>query len=395
VGREVGSPELDASTWYGSERPHVKITEVEPIVLRVGEVDTGRADGTQDAFLVRIHTDEGIVGLGEADTSPYVARTIVEMPSSHAIARGLRELLVGRDPLEIGALWQELFHGSDHYGRGGAALHTISAIDIALWDIAGKAAGRPISSLLGGARVARLPVYASEVMPETPDEVRAIARRAVDDGYTALKLGWGPLGRDLDRDEELVRAARGEIGPIRSLMLDGGRIYTVKRALELVRRLSDVGLYWFEEPLEPDDYDGYRRLSDAAPVRIAAGEADSCIGPYRTLVERAHVDVLQPDVARCGGFTVAREIADLARRRSVEVVPHCFSTGVLVAASLHFAAALDRPTFSEFSVADSPLVNGLLTEPFRLDDDGRLAIPTGPGLGVELNGDVVDKMRVG
>jgi L-rhamnonate dehydratase len=371
----------------------VKITAVEPIVLRVGEVDTRRADGTQDAFLVRIHTDEGIVGIGEADTSPYVARTIVEMPSSHAIARGLAELLLGRDPLEIGSLWQLLFHGSDHYGRGGAALHTISAIDMALWDIAGKDAGRPVSSLLGGTRAERMRVYASQVMPETPDEVREIARRAVANGYTALKLGWGPLGADLDRDEELVRAARAELGRNRSLMLDGGRAYSVKTALELLRRLSDAGLYWLEEPLDPHDYDGYRRLAGAAPVRIAAGEADSCIAPFRRLVDEAHVDVLQPDVARCGGFTVAREIADLARRRSVDVVPHCFSTGVLVAASLQFAASLDRPTFSEFSVADSPLVNGLLTEPFRLED-GLLAVPAKPGLGVELDEAVVDKMRV-
>src|ERR671935_2527514 len=205
----------------------MKITSVEPIVLRLAEIDTRRADGTQDAFIVRVHTDEGLVGVGEADTSPYVARTIVEMPSSHAVARGLAELLVGENPLEIDRLWRVMWYGSYHYGRAGAALHTISAIDIALWDIAGKAAGRPVASLLGGARVERLPVYASEVMPETADEVRAIARRAVEDGYTALKLGWGPLGRDLDLDEELVRAARDELGPERSLMIDGGRAYTV------------------------------------------------------------------------------------------------------------------------------------------------------------------------
>jgi L-alanine-DL-glutamate epimerase-like enolase superfamily enzyme len=371
----------------------VRITRVEPIVLRAGAVDTGRADGTQDAFLVRVHTDEGLVGIGEADTSPYVARTMIEMPSSHSIARGLGELLVGENPLEIDRLWQLLFHGSDHYGRGGAALHTISAIDIALWDLAGKAAGRPVCELLGGARADELPVYASEVMPETPDEARAIAQRAVDDGYGALKLGWGPLGGDLAHDEALVRAARDVLGPERALMLDGGRAYTVKRALELLRRVEDVGLYWLEEPLDPHDYDGYRRLADAAPVRIAAGEADSGADAFRTLVERAHVDVLQPDVARCGGFTVCREIAALARRRSVEVVPHCFSTGVLVAASLHFAAVLDRPTYSEYSVADSPLVSGLLTEPYRLRA-GKLEGPRGPGLGVELDEDAVERMRV-
>lgn len=371
----------------------MRITQIEPIVLRIREVDVGRADGTQDAFLVQVHTDEGLVGIGEADTSPYVARTIVEMPSSHSIARGLAELLVGQDPLEIDRLWQLMFHGSDHYGRGGAALHTISAIDMALWDLAGKVAGQPICELLGGARVASLPVYASEVMPETADEVRAIAQRAVDDGYGALKLGWGPLGRDLDHDEELVRAAREVLGPERSLMLDGGRAYTVERATELLRRLEDVDLYWLEEPFEPDDYESYGRLAAVAGVRIAAGEADATIGPFRTLVEQGQVDVLQPDIARCGGFTVGRQIAELARDRSVEVVPHCFSTGVLVAASLHFAVTLDRPTYSELSVADSPLVNGLLTQPFRLED-GKLAVPTSPGLGVELKEDSVESLQV-
>src|ERR1051325_5970543 len=121
----------------------MKITDVEPIVLRLDRVDATRADGTQDAFLVRVHTDEGVVGIGEADTSPYVARTIVEMPASHAVARGMRELIVGRDPRQIDRLWQLMFHGSDHYGRGGAALHVISAIDMALWDIAGKLADQP------------------------------------------------------------------------------------------------------------------------------------------------------------------------------------------------------------------------------------------------------------
>jgi len=371
----------------------VKITDVEPIVLRRDRVDTGRADGTQDAFLVRIHTDEGISGIGEADTSPYLARTIIEMPSSHSIARGLREVLVGESPLEIDRLWQAMFMATYHYGRAGAALHVMSAIDMALWDVAGKASGRPICELLGGASGLDVRVYASEVMPETAEEVRRIAERAVSDGYTALKLGWGPLGRDLDHDETLARAARDVIGPDRDLMLDGGMAYTVKRAGELVRRLEDAGLYWLEEPLAADDYDGYRRLSDSVSVRIAAGEADAGIKPYRALVERGHLDVLQPDIARCGGFTVARQIAALQRETGVEVVPHCFSTGVLVAASLHFVATLDRPTYSEFSVADSPLVNGILAEPFRLRD-GKLAVPDRPGLGVELDWDAVERLRI-
>ena len=233
----------------------MRITDVEPIVLRLPQVDATRADGTQDAFLVRIHTDEGVVGVGEADTAPLLARTIVEMPSSHSLARGLREVLVGEDPLQADRLWLRMFHASDHYGRRGAALHVMSAIDIALWDIAGKVAGRPVCELLGGLRLDAIPVYASEVMPDTPDDVRRIAGRAVEAGYTALKLGWGPLGRDLAFDEILVRAARETLGPDRALMLDGGRAYTVKRALELLRRVEEHRLYWFEEALQPDDLD--------------------------------------------------------------------------------------------------------------------------------------------
>jgi L-rhamnonate dehydratase len=371
----------------------LKIIDVEPIVLRLPEVDESRADGTQDAFLVRLHTDEGIVGVGEADTSPYLARTMVEMPSSHAVARGLRELLVGQDPLDVETLWRLMFKGTYHYGRGGLALHVMSAIDMAAWDIAGKAAGKPVSELLGGARVISVRVYASEVMPETPGEVRRIAERAAAAGYSALKLGWGPLGRDLGNDVALATAAREGLGPDRDLMLDGGMAYTVESASKLVERLDGAGLYWLEEPLAADDYDGYRRLTDALSLRVAAGEADSGLEPFRALVERGHVDVLQPDLARCGGFTVARRIAALAAEHDVEVVPHCFSTGVLVAASLHFVATLHRPTYSEYSVADSPLVGQLLTEPFVLRD-GELDVPTDPGLGVELDEDMITSLRV-
>jgi L-rhamnonate dehydratase len=372
----------------------MKITDVEPIVLRLQHVDATRADGTQDAFLVRVHTDENIQGVGEADTAPDVAKTIVEMPASHSIARGLRELLVGEDPLQIDRLWQLMFHASDHYGRRGAALHVISAIDLALWDIAGKAYGQPVSVLMGGRRRERVPVYASEVMPDTADEVRQIAGRSIDAGYRALKLGWGPLGRDITYDAELVNAARSELGPERALMLDGGRAYTVKRALELLRRVEEHDLYWLEEALQPDDLDGYARLSAGSAVRIAAGEADETLPPFRALVESGHVDVLQPDLARCGGFTVARQIALLERTSGVEIVPHCFSTGILVAASLHFVATLDRATWSEYSVAHSPLVNGILTEPFRLED-GCLTVPAGPGLGVELDAAAIAHHRLG
>ncbi|MGL6278389.1 MAG: mandelate racemase/muconate lactonizing enzyme family protein [Gaiella sp.] len=370
----------------------MKITRVEPIVLRLPQIDVARADGTQDAFLVRIHTDEGLTGIGEADTSPYVARTIIEMPSSHAVARGMGELLVGESTDDVDRLWQRLFHGSDHYGRSGAAMQVISALDMALWDLAGKVAGASVAELLGGRRVDRVAVYASELMPETTAEVRAIAELAVGRGYGALKLGWGPLGRDRAHDVALIEAARAAVGPDRELMIDGGRAYTVQSAADLLREVEEARLLWFEEALQPDDLAGYARLAPLVGVPLAAGEADAGIRPFRALAG-AGVSVLQPDLGRCGGFTVARQIADLARETGVEVVPHCFSSGVLVAASLQLASSLDRPLYTELSVADSPIAGGLVAEPYRLED-GCVAVPTGPGLGIELDEELVAALRV-
>lgn len=371
----------------------MRITEIEPIVLRLPEVDASRADGTQDAFLVRVHTDEGITGVGETDSSPYLARTAIEMPSSHSIARGVAELLIGEDPLQIDRLWRRVYDGTAYYGRGGLAMHVLSGIDIALWDIAGKAFGQPISELLGGRRVDRVRVYASAVMPYEPEDVSALGEGAVAAGYGAFKLGWGPLGRDLGLDVELIAAAREAIGPDRDLMIDGGQAYTVRSALRLLERVKEARLYWFEEPLAPDDLDGYRRLSNRAPTPIAAGEADAGIAAFEALARRAKLDVLQPDISRCGGFTVARQIRDLVKPHGPMVVPHCFSTGVLVAASLHVAAALDRPTYSEYSIANSPFVNQLLAQPMQLVDE-HLAVPDGPGLGIELDEDLLERLRV-
>jgi L-alanine-DL-glutamate epimerase-like enolase superfamily enzyme len=371
----------------------MKIVRVEPIVLRLPEVDTSRADGTQDAFLVRVHTDEGLVGIGEADSSPYLVRTAIEMPSSHAVARGVGEVLVGEDPLQVDRLWQLLYRATSYYGRSGLALHVISAIDIALWDLAGRAAGQPVCELLGGRRVDAVPVYASEVMPDTPKEARELAERAAAAGYRGFKLGWGPLGGGLARDVALIEAARAGIGPDRDLMIDGGQAYSVKSALRLLESLGHADLYWFEEPLAPEDHAGYRRLADRTVTRIAAGEADAGTAAFEALVRDGGVDVLQPDLSRCGGFTVGRSIRELVRGAGTLVVPHCFSTGVLVAASLHFAASLDEPTYSEYSVASSPFVNEILTRPFSLED-GALRVPTAPGLGVELNDELVERMRV-
>lgn len=370
----------------------MKITAVEPMILRAGEVDPTRPDGTQDSFLVRVETDEGLVGIGEGDTSPYLARTIVDMPASHSVAQGLREILIGKDPLAIQRRWDDMFDGSYHYGRDGAALHAMSAIDMALWDLAGKAAGRPVSELLGGRRCGEVMVYASAIMPDSVEEAAAIARAAVESGFLRLKLGWGPLGRDVGFDVRLATAAREVLGPDRRLMLDGGMAYSVATARELCRRCVDLGLLWLEEPFNADDLTSYRRLAGTVDVPIACGEAHSTLRPFHALINEAMVDVLQPDLGRCGGFTVARDIVALASLSNVEVVPHSFSSDVLLAASLQFTSTLPGVRLIEFPVTESSATS-LLTDPLR-PVGGMLAVPTGPGLGIDLDEDELARRRV-
>jgi L-alanine-DL-glutamate epimerase-like enolase superfamily enzyme len=371
----------------------VRITRVQPIVLRLPEIEL-RADGTQDAFLVRIETDEGLYGIGEGDTAPVAARAIVEMPASHSIAQGLGDLLIGRDPLDIEPIWHELYTKSSHYGHRGVALHAISAIDIALYDLAGKILGQPVHRLLGGAYRDRVPVYASALMPWSVDEVTRLVSGYREQGYRAVKLGWGPIGADPKQDVALVRAARAACGPDLDLMIDAGRVWTWKQALQMARRFEEFELSWLEEPLPVDDLDGYARLCEHAPLRIASAENETTIFAFREWIDRAGLDIVQPDLARCGGFTQARRIAALTWEKNRAMVPHAFSTGILVAASLHMTAAMPHGTLTEFSVADGPLVRDLLQNPFRLETDSTVRVPTGPGLGIELDEAVVERFRV-
>ena len=372
----------------------MKITDVEALVLQVGEIDTSRADGTQDAFIVRVHTDEGLIGVGEGDTSPYVAREIVTMPSSHSLARGLHEVLIGQDPLRVRPLWDEMFASSYHYGRDGAALHAMSAIDMALWDLLGKVSGLSVAQLLGGQASSEIEIYASEVMPQTPEEVTALAARVVEEGFGALKLGWGPLGRDVGRDVELTAAARAVLGPDRKLIIDGGMAYSLRSARTFCQLVEPYDLFWFEEPFEADDILSYERLTGSVAIRIACGEAHSNARPFRQLVE-AGVSILQPDLGRCGGMTIGRDIAAMVREFSASavVIPHCFSTDVLLAATLQFVSTLPGERLIEYPVTQSKRLGSLLTTPFA-PDNGFLRVPDGPGLGITLDNDEVRRRTV-
>jgi L-rhamnonate dehydratase len=374
----------------------VKITDVEAVVLRQPAVDDGIADGSQDDLIILVRTDEGITGIGEVDSAPEAVRAIVNAPGSHAIANSLRNLLVGEDPLEVERLWQKMYRGLIYVGRRGIALHAISGIDIALWDIKGKALGRPVCELIGTPLRQRVRAYASRLMPDTVGEVRESVGALRDQGFTAVKLGWGPLGADPRHDLDLARAACETAGEEMAVLIDAGLGYgaDAKTAIGVARGLEELGVFWLEEPFEPDAYEAYAELADAVEIPIAAGEQDTTVWGFRELIERAHVDVVQPDVTRCGGITELLRIAELARERGVATVPHAWKSGIIKAASLHVNAVLPEALFQEYCVADTPINTSLTRERLPLEADGCVAVPTAPGLGVELDDDVLERYRV-
>jgi L-alanine-DL-glutamate epimerase-like enolase superfamily enzyme len=373
----------------------VRITEVEAIVLRQPALDTERADGSQDNLVVRIHTDAGITGVAEVDSSPEVVKAAIEAPSSHAVAIGLREALLGEDPLDVERLWRKMYRQAIYYARRGAGMHAISGLDIALWDIKGKALGRPVCQLLGEPARDRVRAYASTLMPESPAAVRAHVGELVEAGFTAVKLGWGPLGRDAARDVALVRAARAAAGDQVDLIIDAGLGYgaDVDTAVRVARECEQLGVFCLEEPFEPDELDAYARLADAVLLPISTGEQLSTVAEFRELIERGRVDIIQPDVTRCGGLTEALRIARLAQARRVRLIPHAWKSGIIKAASLHLLAVLPEAPFLEYAVAGTPLNTGLTRQRFPLRD-GHVAVPAEPGLGVELDPDVLDRHRV-
>jgi L-alanine-DL-glutamate epimerase-like enolase superfamily enzyme len=363
--------------------------------LRQPVLDDGIADGSQDDLIVLVHTDEGITGIGEVDSAPEAVRAIVDAPGSHAIAGSLKSLLVGEDPTDIERLWQKMYRGLIYVGRRGIALHALSGIDIALWDIKGKAEGRPVSELIGTPQRDRVRAYASMLMPATTGEVTERVAQAVDDGFTAIKLGWGPLGQDPEHDVALARAAKAAANGA-EILIDAGLGYgaDAKTAIRVAEQLEEIGIFWLEEPFEPDEYEAYAELADAVDIRVAAGEQDTTVWGFRELIERGHVDLIQPDVTRCGGITELLRIAELAASRGVETVPHAWKSGIIKAASLHVNAVLPDALYQEYCIADTPINTTLTRERLPIDSEGFVAVPTGPGLGVELDLDVVAKYRV-
>jgi L-alanine-DL-glutamate epimerase-like enolase superfamily enzyme len=362
-------------------------------------------DGTLDTVIVRLTDEDGRTGIGEADGPPEVIKAFIEMPTAHLWSRNAAEILLGADPVETAGLWQKLYEGTFWPGRRGLGIHAISAIDIALHDLAGKALDLPAYKLMGGARRERLRPYCtiypglSQGRPVAAlmTEIGRQFEAALAIGFRAVKMEV--LFFDLVTDAELVgliREGRRMLGDGILMALDFGyRWNSWHDAKWVLDRIADCDIYFAEATLQHDDLAGHARLAAQSAIRICGAEAAATRWEIREWLERGGVAVVQPNIGRGGGLTEIRRIADLCELHGAQVIPHGWKTGITSAVGRHFQAACPAAPLFEYispQVFDSPLRRELVS-PEPVIVDGFMELPTAPGLGIELNEELVERWR--
>ena len=368
----------------------MKITEIRSAGLRHGTPKGGWSSEIQPEdcvhTLIAVFTDEGITGWGSAFTNDELVRGALNM---------LAPLYLGENPLEPERVSEKLHANSFWMGRGGSITHAISGIDIAMWDILGKALGQPVGRLLGGRYRERVRPYGSILMCE-PVEMAEQVAAVVAQGFRAVKIGWGPFGREsYAMDEAIVRAARGAMPADCLLMVDAGASDAFWRqdyqwAARTARMLAGYDVHWFEEAIHPDNLRDYVLLRNSSPVPIAGGEVLTRRQTFTPWLQQGAFDVVQPDVTKVGGISEERRIAWMAEECGVRFIPHGWNTALGLAADLQLASANRNTDLVEY-LTGSPFVDDLVVGGWRLDAAGMLRIPDGPGRGISLDLDAVER----
>ena len=371
--------------------PAVRIRSIVTVPL-VGESPKGGWSAEikpEDSIhaLIAVHTDAGITGYGSVFTDGRLVQAGLKL---------LEPLFADENALEPERVTEKLHQNTFWMGRGGTLTHTISGIDIALWDILGKATGMPVGRLLGGCYRKRVLPYCSLLM-EQPAAMFELITRYRQQGFKAFKIGWGPFGRAMDSrlDEAIVRAARDASGPDAKLFVDAGASdafwpHGLKWAMRTAEMLAQYDVGWFEEALKPDAIDDFCHLRRTSPVPIAGGEVLTRRQAFLPWLTRGAFDIVQPDVTKVGGISEQRRIAWMAHDFGVKYIGHGWNTALGVAADLQLASAFPDTDLVEF-IGGSPYVDGILRQPFTLDGEGYLNIPELPGLGVALDPEKVGR----
>lgn len=376
----------------------MKITDIEAIHLRIEDPNIGLFDGSYDDCVIRVRTDAGITGTGEVESLAPAIQAIVSAAPAHNHARGLRELLAGRDPSNPEDLWQLMYDATDYVGRRGLIMHAIGGIDIALWDIKGQIEGKPVSELLGGSQRDRIEAYGTIYpMARAVEEVEA----QVEDALTRLRLRNIKFAADpwwmddLDQTARLLQAARRTLGKEGRMIIDAALSYrTADEGLQLIPIFKAVGVMFLEAPLPLDDVEGHARMAEAG-LPLGVGDLGlTHVNEFIEAMDRGEASICQPDITMVGGFTGIRKISEAARRRNKRVITHGYKTNIEIAANLHFLANHWAEELLEFSTSKSPLRWETTQERFEVGADGKVAVPRSPGLGVHLNEQTIEKYRV-
>lgn len=351
---------------------------------------------TRGSCIVEIETTDGIVGWGECYGPSAVSKAYIETQFAPRI--------IGRDAFDVEVIWEDLYNRIKDYGGRGMVTSAMSGIDIALWDIIGKACNRPIHKLIGGAQRTEVTSYATGLyfidMDRLIEEAVEEAQEYVEQGFVAIKMKIG-LG-DPKLDIRRVAAVRKAIGDDVRLMVDANHCFTVPQAIRIGRELEQLDVEWFEEPISPEDIDGYVEVTRALDMAVAGGENEFTRWGFRDLVVRKAMDIVQPDVCAAGGISECRKIAALASAHGVECVPHAWGSAIGLAATLQFLAALPdqppslrpMPPLLEFEQCENPFRDLLSKRPI-MQHRGKVQIPTGAGLGIEIDRSILDRYRVG
>lgn len=371
-------------------REHIAITSIEAAPL-AGKSPKGgwaheTAPGDSVHTLIAVHTDSGLSGYGSVFSEGGLVKAALKV---------LEPIFAGENALEPERVSEKLHRNTFWMGRGGTLTHAISGIDIALWDVCGKALGQPAARLLGGVYRSRVKPYCSLLMDE-PERMRDEVARFKAAGFRAFKIGWGPFGRKgAKHDEAIVRAVRIGIGEDADLFVDAGASDAfwpndLKWAINTSHMLDEYGVGWFEEAIKPDLMEDFRELRRQSRVPVAGGEVLTRRQSFTPWLVRGALDIVQPDVTKVGGLSEQRRIAWMAEEFGVRYVGHGWNTALGIAADLQLAAALPQVDFVEF-IGGSAYVDDIMTEPFRLDEDGYLPVPSQPGLGISLDPERVER----
>ena len=394
-----------------SSPPPLKITGVSCHVLLAPDFDPTFTSSAQDSIVVAISTDGGVTGYGECDVNPWMAKACIEAPGTHTMGLSIKDMLIGESPYDIGRLWSKIYLGTAMNGRRGVVVHALSAVEMALWDLCGKAVGQPVHALLGGATRKHITPYASlqpagSSFGEYRDALCTSALKAKSMGFKAVKTEVtmnGPYAHNrmqesYDRHTDVVAAIRKAIGPDMTLMVDVQYLWPdAATCLSVVRDWGEFNCYFLETPIWSDNVREMAKLAEAAPMPIACGEWLATRFEFEELMDIGKVQVAQPDVGRVGGIGEAKIVCDMAKQRGLTIVPHCWKTGISISATAHLAFVTDHCAFIEYlppQLCHERLRRELAHEELVLLPDGTIPLPSKPGLGVEIDWDVVKRYQV-